>query len=887
MEGPPGTVMPVTEDWRVVLLSLLVAAAASYTALDLTGPAANARSPRIALLWTFASTIALAIGVWSMHFVGMQAFGIGIPIAYDVPVVVLSFAIALAGSLIALFLVVRIGPAPATVAGAAVVLGLCLAAMHYTGMAALRIAATVRYDPVWVAISVLIAVATSYAAFLLLARFAAERRLRHTLPKLLTAALLGVAIVSVHYSGMAAATFSPAAPARGGVVVDQDAVASVVALATLAVLALLSISALINRQARERRRDEARLRVLADAVPNIVWTAAADGTITYGNRSFADYTGLPAETLASDGWERALDLRDRAATMTAWTTAVGAGTAYRAQTRLLRADGTYRWHVMVAEPLRDERGAVTSWFGTCTDIESQKEAERLANLLSDVTQALSTSLEPADIASKLTRLVVPNEAAYCDVRLYDDAGVLETLASMGEPSRLAPHAARAANAHRAGATLLTRELSTVPVRRAETVLGWLVCCDVTVQAHTLLPELASRLGAALANANAYARERRVASTFQQAALAVEVPDVPGLRFSALYQASQADASVGGDWYDAFRLPDGRVVLSVGDVAGSGLTAAVTMASVRQSIRTAALINPDPVAVLDAVDRIVRAMGQDRFVTAFVGVLDPVCAELAFANAGHPPPLLRHPDGRISELTRCELPLGLRQASDAGSVVIDVPPGALLVAYTDGLTEIERDPLAGHEQLVRAVGECGTDDVAARVYAALSHGRVTRDDVAILSVAFDAALVDVDDPRRASRWTFDVCCAGDAGRVREALIARLRDAGLANGELDAAELVYVELIGNVYRYATGQVDVMLDVSGTAPVLHVLDDGGGFEFRPRLPADPMSERGRGLFLAKAFADEISMERRPSGGSHARAVLLGVTHVRSASAMTRSAL
>ncbi|MEO7039114.1 MAG: ATP-binding protein [Candidatus Elarobacter sp.] len=107
------------------------------------------------------------------------------------------------------------------------------------------------------------------------------------------------------------------------------------------------------------------------------------------------------------------------------------------------------------------------------------------------------------------------------------------------------------------------------------------------------------------------------------------------------------------------------------------------------------------------------------------------------------------------------------------------------------------------------------------------------------------------------------------------------------ELHAAELVFGELIGNAYRHARGSIDVMLDVSGTVGVLHVLDNGHGFEFRPRLPADPLEERGRGLFLVKTFADEFSFESRRGGGSHARAVLLGRTRVRVTSAMTRSAL
>jgi anti-sigma regulatory factor (Ser/Thr protein kinase) len=92
------------------------------------------------------------------------------------------------------------------------------------------------------------------------------------------------------------------------------------------------------------------------------------------------------------------------------------------------------------------------------------------------------------------------------------------------------------------------------------------------------------------------------------------------------------------------------------------------------------------------------------------------------------------------------------------------------------------------------------------------------------------------------------------------------------------------MGNVVRYAPGLIRTMLDVSGEAAVLHVVDEGGGFEFRPRLPADVLSERGRGLFLVTAFAEELSVERRRGGGSHARAVLRGLTRNRVASSLGR---
>ena len=669
----------------------------------------------------------------------------------------------------------------------------------------------------------------------------------------------------------------------------RDPIGFSVAVALLALTLSLGFALLHSRM---QRRSAARVhsRILAGTVPNMVWTATAHGSMDYCNPRFTDYTGVSSAALAATGWERLLNPADQAATMAAWHAAVGAGTPFRAEARLRRADGIHRWHLLLADPARGRTGAIVSWFGSCTDIQDQKDAERVLTVLAEVTQVLSSSLDPLQIAQTLTDLVAPREVAYCEVRLYDADGFLSSAARSGDASVFDEEKdLRAQRVQRAGATWLTRELSVVPVGPGEAILGWLVCCTVLDEMRALVPELASRLGAALSNANAYAREHRVATTFQAAALSADLPEVPGLRFSVLYQAAQAEASVGGDWYDVFRLPDGRIVLSVGDVAGSGLEAAVTMGSVRQSIRTAALINPNPIAVLDAVDRIVRAMGNVRFVTAFVAVFDPVCGEFVLANAGHPPPLLRHADGTIVELTHGDLPLGLRQPSDQEATVATIEPGSLLVGYTDGLTEFERDPETAHARLLESVRSIGEDDpeAAQRVFSAVTQGRPTHDDVAILTVRFGPPLTEIGGERGASLWSFDVTDGVRASAVRREYLERLRDSGLSNKELFAAELVFGELIGNAYRHARGLVEVMLDVSGTVAVLHVLDTGKGFEFRPRLPSDPLAERGRGLFLVKAFADEFSFESRRRGGSHARAVLLGRTRVRAKAAMTRSAL
>lgn len=881
--------MPVGEDWRLVVLSFLVAAAGSFTALELTGPAAAGARPRTRLAWTFAAIVALSIGVWSMHFVAMQALEVNLPVTYDIALVVASFLVAMAGGVTALWLAVRDDAKHGAVVVASVLLGLSLAGMHYTGMAALRMPARVDYDPRWVAISIAIAIVTSYMAFRLIAQFTARRQLRHLGPKTLAALAMGIAIVSVHYTGMEAAHFTTAALPADGVVVDQNAVAIIVSGAALAILAMFLFAAIVNVRRTRRQREQQRYRMLAESVPNLMWTADADGIVDFCNARFAEYTGKPAESLARGGWNMLLHEDDAAHSATAWRAAVAAGSSYRAEGRLRRYDGGFRWHVMLAVPMRDEQGQIVKWFGSCTDIGDQKDAERILSVLADVTEALASSLDPIEIARALAAVVAPAEAVYCEVQLYADRGDLTTVARAGEPSAFGSEGAvRAARAQRAGATMLTRELNVVPVRVSDELLGWLVCCGVGDDVRALVPELASRLGGAIVNAKAYAREHRVATTFQRAALEQNLPDVPGVRFSALYQAAHAEASVGGDWYDAFRLPDGRIVFSVGDVAGSGLEAAVTMGSVRQSIRTAVLINPDPMAVLDAVDRIVRAMRNDRFVTAFVAVLDPVCGELTVANAGHPSPLLRHPDGRVEELTPGDLPLGLRQRGPANAVAVAIEPGTLIVGYTDGLTEAERDPLAGQAQLLGAldVHSNGAID-AQRIFDAVSGGKPARDDVAVLTVAIDALLTQVDGPRRAERWTFDVADEERAAEIRRLVVRRLAEAGLGSSELSSAELVFGELIGNVYRHARGAVDVLLDTSGAAAVLHVIDRGDGFEFRPRLPADLLAERGRGLFLINAFTDEFSMERRRGGGSHARAVLLGRTRAGTLATMARTTL
>jgi anti-sigma regulatory factor (Ser/Thr protein kinase) len=158
------------------------------------------------------------------------------------------------------------------------------------------------------------------------------------------------------------------------------------------------------------------------------------------------------------------------------------------------------------------------------------------------------------------------------------------------------------------------------------------------------------------------------------------------------------------------------------------------------------------------------------------------------------------------------------------------------------------------------------DLALAIQARMLRG-APHDDVAIFVMRAD------DDGQAGGtlrRWTFATDDAASARAVRHAIVADLAAAGFDENALFAVELVYGELIGNTVRYAPGTIEVVLDRSAAAPVLHVLDRGVGFRMTPRLPYDDMSERGRGLFIINELVDVFHVLRRSGGGSHASAVL-----------------
>ncbi|KKO15168.1 putative bifunctional diguanylate cyclase/phosphodiesterase [Pseudomonas putida] len=277
----------------LVLISLCVAILASYTALDLTGRIATAKG-RAACLWMGGGALAMGIGVWSMHFIGMLAFSLPIDLGYDLALTAFSLLIAVLSSGFALWLVSQPSLPWQQLAFGALIMGAGIAFMHYTGMAALRMLPGIDYDPTLFGASLLIAVGASAAALWIAFRLRAHtpyvRQIRG-----LAAVVMGFAIVGMHYTGMAAANFSDGsfcgALVGGGL--QGDGLVYLVLITTLAVLAVALLTSVLDARLEARTAELARSLTLANQ--ELTQLALHD-----------TLTDLPNRTLLADRIEQAI-----------------------------------------------------------------------------------------------------------------------------------------------------------------------------------------------------------------------------------------------------------------------------------------------------------------------------------------------------------------------------------------------------------------------------------------------------------------------------------------------------------------------------------------------------------------------------------------------------
>src|SRR5580692_8101227 len=278
-----GEVINGSYDYRLVALTVLIAALASYAALDLAARVTAAHG-RMRFAWLFGGAAAMGTGIWSMHYIGMLAFSLPIPVLYDWPEVLLSLLAAVFTSAVALFVVSRKGMGlPAATVGS-LFMGTGIATMHYTGMAAMRLPAMCSYSAALVTLSVVFAVVISLVALWLTFRFRNDVKEKWGL-KTASAMLMGAAIPVMHYTGMAAASFrfTGEAPDLSHAVSVSSLGITGITIATFMVLGLAVLTSVVDRRFSILESSEEQLRLIFNAALDAVITMNAEGKVTNWN----------------------------------------------------------------------------------------------------------------------------------------------------------------------------------------------------------------------------------------------------------------------------------------------------------------------------------------------------------------------------------------------------------------------------------------------------------------------------------------------------------------------------------------------------------------------------------------------------------------------------
>ena len=379
-----------TYDGWLVTLSVLIAATASYAALDLGSRVTAATGRAMRARWLGGGAVAMGIGIWSMHYIGMLAFHLPVPVLYDVPTVALSLLAAVFASAVALWVVSRAKVGPRETIPGSIVMGLGISAMHYTGMAAMRQSADTHYSLLLVALSVLIAIVVSYVAMFLAFALRGDNAGRLIWRKISSAVVMGFAVAAMHYTAMAAAHFVPneQSPEIARAIGIPELGASAIAVTTFMVLFLAIATSMADRKLRahavaletseEARRTQAQfLRDVIDAHPHMVFAKDWEGRFTLANNAVARaYGTTPAELVGktdADFNGNANEVKnflvdDREVMSSRRTKIVAAEPVTNAQTR------ETRWYQTIKVPLVATDGT-PQVLGISTDITEQKRLE--------------------------------------------------------------------------------------------------------------------------------------------------------------------------------------------------------------------------------------------------------------------------------------------------------------------------------------------------------------------------------------------------------------------------------------------------------------------------------------------------------------------------------
>jgi serine phosphatase RsbU (regulator of sigma subunit)/anti-sigma regulatory factor (Ser/Thr protein kinase) len=392
----------------------------------------------------------------------------------------------------------------------------------------------------------------------------------------------------------------------------------------------------------------------------------------------------------------------------------------------------------------------------------------------------------------------------------------------------------------------------------------------------LAAELATRAAVCIDNARLYRREHERALILQRSLLPPDDPDAAGIDIACRYLPGNAAAEIGGDWFDVIELPGHRTALVVGDVMGRGLRAAVAMGELRTAVRTLALLDLEPAEVLGALDEVALGLGgppggssrhsghreftdlsEVYLATCVYAVYDPVTRRCTFANAGHLPPVVVEPGGTADGPMLLEVPRGVPLGVGGEpfeEIEVELPDGALLALYTDGLVESRDHPIdEGLDRFRKAMADPpqALEDVADRVLTTLNvhHGE---DDIALLVARVQGLPAGAVGDWRLPAEPRSVALARELARD-QLTVWGLEDLA------DTTELLVSELVTNALRHGDGEIRFRMLRDRTL-VCEVWDAALAQPRRRRARAT--DEGGRGLQLVQLLSAAWGSRRTPQG-------------------------